>query len=137
MDLLLKKHELLLKEKCQLKWLTSGDRNTGLFHNSLHGRKINITLVSLLIDGDVVTDKKHIQTHVIKFYKNVFNEDSFLGVLDSSHFVDIIPNLVSFVENEMLIFSPSEEEIKKAIFTLDPNSAPGPNGFTSKFFQTC
>lgn len=32
---------------------------------------------------------------------------------------------------------PTAEEIKKAVFDLDPSSAPGPNSFGGSFYQSC
>jgi hypothetical protein len=38
-------------------------------------------------------------------------------------------------ENEVLTAPFSEEEIKTAVFDMEYNKAPGPNGFPAEFFQ--
>lgn len=40
-------------------------------------------------------------------------------------------------DNEELAKIPSEEEIKNVVFSMDPNSSPGPDGFNGQFYQTC
>lgn len=40
-------------------------------------------------------------------------------------------------DNEALMVIPNEEEIRMAIFDMDPNSAPGPDGYGGSFYQTC
>ena len=37
--------------------------------------------------------------------------------------------------NESLIRAPTDEEIKKALFAINPDKAPGPDGMTSLFYQ--
>ncbi|KAK3207109.1 hypothetical protein Dsin_021155 [Dipteronia sinensis] len=46
-----------------------------------------------------------------------------------------IPHLVTDNDNENLCRIPSSTEIKETIFSMDPNSAPGPDGFPGSFYQ--
>nr|AAT38805.1 hypothetical protein SDM1_47t00008 [Solanum demissum] len=39
-------------------------------------------------------------------------------------------------DNEMLIASPSIQEVQEATFYIDPDSAPGPDGYSGGFFQS-
>jgi hypothetical protein len=48
---------------------------------------------------------------------------------------DDIPQ-VSNAENNFLIAEYSEEEVRKAIFQIEHNKAPGPDGFPAEFYQT-
>lgn len=38
--------------------------------------------------------------------------------------------------NASLIYSPTQEEIKKACFSIHPDKAPDPEDFSASFFQT-
>jgi mannosylglycoprotein endo-beta-mannosidase len=42
---------------------------------------------------------------------------------------------VSEEENEMLTAPFSEEEVKMAVFDMERNKAPGPDGFPADFYQ--
>jgi mannosylglycoprotein endo-beta-mannosidase len=54
--------------------------------------------------------------------------------MDESQTTDI-PQ-VSVDENNLLTAPYSEEEVQKAIFQMEHNKAPGPNGFPAKFYLT-
>ena len=47
----------------------------------------------------------------------------------------IFVNKVSTTEAEVMIRDITDEEIKMALFDIDDNKAPDPDGFTSKFFK--
>ncbi|MCI28042.1 RNA-directed DNA polymerase (Reverse transcriptase), partial [Trifolium medium] len=49
---------------------------------------------------------------------------------------EVIPNLVTDEVNALLTMVPSHDEIKTAVFALNKDSAPGPDGFGAFFFQT-
>jgi hypothetical protein len=55
--------------------------------------------------------------------------------LDESR-MDDIPQ-VSDVENEQLVKPFSEEEVRHAVFQMEHNKAPGPDGFPAEFYQAC
>ena len=55
---------------------------------------------------------------------------------DSSLIEEAIPNLVTDNINSMLTMLPSMEEIRNAVFNMNKEGAPGPDGFGAIFFQT-
>lgn len=48
---------------------------------------------------------------------------------------DLISPVVDQDLNQRLDLPFSKEEVKKALFDLNPNKAPGPDGFTALFYQ--
>ncbi|XP_043717589.1 uncharacterized protein LOC122665498 [Telopea speciosissima] len=51
--------------------------------------------------------------------------------------LDCIPQLVTAEDNSGLLLAPSLKEVKKTIFSLSCDSAPGPDGFFGYFFTPC
>ncbi|XP_019257651.1 PREDICTED: uncharacterized protein LOC109235858 [Nicotiana attenuata] len=56
----------------------------------------------------------------------------------------IISRILDFIEpsmsedvNSKLTALPTEEELKVCVLSMDPDSSPGPDGFTTNFFQKC
>ncbi|PON99833.1 hypothetical protein TorRG33x02_042510, partial [Trema orientale] len=56
---------------------------------------------------------------------------------DFSIISDIVAFLVTAEENAALIALPSEQEIRNTVFSMDPLSAPGLDGFTGRFYSHC
>ena len=48
-----------------------------------------------------------------------------------------IPNLINDDDNQLLNSPVSIREIKKALFNMDPDKAPGPDGFIARFYISC
>jgi hypothetical protein len=46
-------------------------------------------------------------------------------------------NQVTEEENNLLIRPVTEEEVREAVFQMEHNKAPGPDGFPAEFYQTC
>ncbi|XP_019425141.1 PREDICTED: uncharacterized protein LOC109334024 [Lupinus angustifolius] len=48
---------------------------------------------------------------------------------------DVVPSLVTDDDNEMVTKMPSNDEIKSAVFAMNGDGAPGPDGFSGCFYQ--
>jgi hypothetical protein len=81
----------------------------------------------------VLTEQTQIADHVVNYYQNLFSTNIVLQ--DSLLAEEVIPNLISEEVNTMLIMLPSHDEIKSAVFALNKDSAPGPDGFGAFFYQ--
>jgi hypothetical protein len=85
-----------------------------------------------LSHGDsLAQDENGINQLATSFYKNLFGPSQ-----DSSILLDNLDMKQLDEDDKDLLTSPfSLEEIKEVVFSLKHNSAPGPDGFPSKFFQ--
>ena len=87
-----------------------------------------------LQDGERwIEDKEELKSHVVGFYQQLFTED----VKDwrPSWNDDNLPKL-SREQQDSLTRRISEEEVKQAIFQMEGDKAPGPDGFPPLFFQS-
>ncbi|VFQ85780.1 unnamed protein product, partial [Cuscuta campestris] len=123
------------KQKAHIKWMELGDQSTSYFHSYVKGRRSTLKITSIL-DGN---GKKTLEVEAIKkevevYFKEVFSASK---NIDPGHILDHIPNLISLEDNNFMCRIPDEEEIKQAVWDLNPNSAAGPDGFNGNFFREC
>lgn len=135
LDELLVRHELMLQDKCRIKWLHLRDRNSAFFDYLFQVRKSIKAFSVLDVDRVLISDSSVIKDHVIDFYKSLFSESGKGDTSNLGMVGQIIHKLVNDSKNDELIRVCFLEEMWLIVFSMDPNSAPGPYGFSGVFFQ--
>ncbi|CAK8535928.1 unnamed protein product [Lathyrus sativus] len=126
--------ECFWKEKSRTIWNLEGDRNTAFFHR-VSKIKSKLKPISMFKHDDaVLLDSKAIADCTVNYFKNLFSTNTSV-LQDMSMVDDTIPRLVDNNMNVNLTQLPSLEEIYAAVFVLNKDSAPGPDGFGATFFQ--
>eukprot|EP00253_Pinus_taeda_P008616 PITA_08616 len=116
-------------------WLKAGDRNTAYFHKQAQERKCFNTISEIKEEGDIHKDFDHIKKAAFAYFQNLYSEDK-----DPSHYPDLLDNISTVISqriNESLEAKATKDEVKKALFDMDPDKAPRPDGFSARFLQVC
>src|SRR5438105_7423511 len=82
----------------------------------------------------MIEGQDQLKAFITKYYKGLFRlreEGNF--TLDESRTDDITQ--ISDEENAFLTAPFTEEEVRKAVFQMEHNKAPGPDGFPAEFYQ--
>ena len=86
-------------------------------------------------DGDTIIDgDAQLKQHITNYYKNLFVPPDNSNMKLDEHLVQDIPQ-VSELENEYLTDVFTEFEVRAAIFQMEHNKAPCPDGFPPEFYQ--
>jgi hypothetical protein len=110
------------------------DRNTSFFHRSIKIREAQ-SHISLLRYGDeVFTDSQAIEDHTLNYFKNIFPTSNMC--IPNGLPASLIPNLVTDLDNSMLTALPNSDEIRKVVFDLNGDFAPGPDGFSGHVIRS-
>ncbi|XP_057779784.1 uncharacterized protein LOC130998382 [Salvia miltiorrhiza] len=126
----------LLQQKSRVTWLQDGDRNTTFFHRIAKFKKRNAPITRLSIDGVDEYDPGIIEQHIVDHFVTLFTDDG-NPLADSLEIEAYLKHAVTEEQNRLLVRIPDESEIVAAVFGMDVNSAPGPDGFSGMFFQKC
>ncbi|KAL2506264.1 Uncharacterized protein Adt_21885 [Abeliophyllum distichum] len=127
--------EAFWKQKAGARWVCEGDHNTRYFHSMVQGRRIRSWIRSITSEtGEVFNSQETIQPSAVSFFQELL---STAPQPVNPIRPDIIPTLVSEEDNLQLNRIPTLAEVREAIFSMDPDSVAGPDGFSSHFFQEC
>ncbi|GJT58097.1 RNA-directed DNA polymerase, eukaryota, partial [Tanacetum coccineum] len=121
-----------LAQKAKVKWALEGDENTSFFHGSLKKKRRESAIKGILKNGVWIDDPGEVKH---EFYTHFCNRFSCTGA-SRPIIEDVDFKQISVEQQEFLECDVSNEEIKKAVWNCGSDRAPGPDGFTFKFFKT-
>lgn len=128
--------ESFKKQKSRVNWLALGDQNTKFFHHKVRSNRARNKILSLVTAEGLWLDKpEEVQHEIIQFYKGLLGT-KFLQSQDAR------ASLQQIIQRKVLVQMCGElvkpvlvEEITAALKAIKGDKAPGPDGFSSSFFQ--
>ncbi|XP_042481037.1 uncharacterized protein LOC122061688 [Macadamia integrifolia] len=128
-------HEKLWVQKSRIRWLKDGDRCSRFFHVMAKVKRARNSIRSIITEnGSEVSDLDQLGSYLSDFYENFHKK---VDLEYHPHIFNCIPNILQDHDWLMLDAIPSDDEIKKAVWDLDPDSSPGLDGFSGSFFRRC
>lgn len=132
-DIILRGEEIHWKQKAKCKWLKEGDHNTKFFHKVAYGKNRKSLISRMFLNGTEVFDVNVIKDEAICFFSKLYSKEAF----ERPIFHNLFANHHSEDCVLQLECSFMEEEVKDAMFSMDNDKSPGPNGFSILFYQVC
>eukprot|EP00253_Pinus_taeda_P024884 PITA_24884 len=125
------------EEKWRIKsrqmWLESGDKNTSFFHKQAIARQIRNTITAIVDSvGTQHTKQADIKGAATDHFKELLTETKEEELYDD--LLQHLPTKITTDLNKSLIEEIKEKEIVEAIWSLQPNNTPGPDGFPICFY---
>ncbi|KAL9686721.1 hypothetical protein QQ045_031114 [Rhodiola kirilowii] len=134
----LQKEEILWRQRSRVAWLSEGDNNTKYFHAVANARRKSNS-ISKLKDhsGEEVTDGQRIKQLIVQHYTSIFQQSRPISkeVLQSN--LSCLDRKITEHQNTILSAPYTVEEVTQAVFQIHPMKAPGKDGFSADFFQSC
>lgn len=125
--------EQFWKEKSRLTWLQNGDKNSKYFHAAMKNRRAQ-NRIQKLIDEEGKEWYSEVKLGEVaeKYFKMLFTSEDVGYTLNE---LDDTPSSISEQMNQFLLDPISMEEVKKAVFDINPNKCPGPDGMNGFLYQ--
>ncbi|XP_056862248.1 uncharacterized protein LOC108858352 [Raphanus sativus] len=118
--------ELYWEQKSRTAWHVYGDRNTNFYHALTKQRRIQNRITGLYNENEVWTNSEiEIEKVAVNYFEKLFKSTS---PADFEGFLAEIPESVTSEQNRRLTALATEEEVRKALFLMHPEKAPGPDG---------
>ncbi|KAF7810428.1 reverse transcriptase [Senna tora] len=139
LEFLLKCEEIKWAQRAKHLWLLKGDRNTKYFHNIVkhHRMRSRINRIQLS-NGQCTEDQAAIKGAAKDYFTQLYSSTDICDDAARNSFISNsgIPKLTP--DHVRHLSQPfTKMEIEDALFQMDGNKAPGPDGMSPMFFQHC
>ena len=135
---LMQAEESFYKQKSRVQWLKEGDSNTGFFFKTVAARQHRNAITNLTdASGNKISSVPQLATEVVGYFQSLIGtENAKVSSCPLSFLTELLPTFSDEAQSE-LIRPVTSDEIKKTIYGIDGDKAPGPDGFTACFFKSC
>lgn len=99
--------------------------------NGKHRKK---KMFQLEQDEGTIVGEDNLEVYITEYYKKLFGAPTPSNFSMGEDIIHDIPQL-SREENDIIIADFTEKEVHDAIFQMELNKAPGPDGFLAEFYQ--
>jgi len=124
--------EVSWRQKSRVLWLKEGDECTKFFHSIANSNRRYNSIDSLLI-GPAPSNWVEICKLIGQFYRKLFTEKcNWRPLVDGLSFDSILESESYWLERDF-----GEQEERKVVKAMVGDKAPGLDGFSMAFFQTC
>lgn len=131
--------EAHLKQKSIILWLKLGDSNKGFFHKVVRARQSKNRLLSVYnanAEGEKLEDHKAVSQGAVSFFQHLFGGDPTLERELVAEIIGIFYFTFSQEDRCLLSLPVEAEKMKRTMFSLNSNKAPGPDGYSVHFFKS-
>jgi exonuclease III len=129
--------ETYWRMKSRALWLKDGDKNTAFFHKHTQSRINYNSIDEIHSQEQVHRDAHNIKEAAHNYFKNLYSAIEMEDLDPQVYPLSEVPELITEEENERLSRPISDTEIKKVVFSMHPDKAPGPDGYTARFYIQC
>jgi hypothetical protein len=123
------------RQKSRSLWLEAGDRNTSYFHKQAEARKQFKKVTEIQVQNQTITDSEGIKAAATEAFENLYTETQRTDIDPKEYPLSLVPKLIQEDFNNNLTKEVTQQEIKEALDQMNPDKAPGPDGFTARFYQ--
>ncbi|KAL2922690.1 hypothetical protein RDABS01_014181 [Bienertia sinuspersici] len=128
-------YESFLFQRVKVTWLKEGDANTKFFHRSIKRRRFRQRILEIKDkDGNVKGDPTSINKAFEEFYIDLLGT-AHGNRMNIKHEIINLGACLNEEQVSSLIREFTNEEIKRALFSIPGSKAPGPDGFNSTFYK--
>ncbi|KAL0445894.1 UNVERIFIED_CONTAM: hypothetical protein Slati_1717300 [Sesamum latifolium] len=126
--------EAFWKQKAGVKWAKDGERNTRYFHSLVTKKRFWGTIFGIQHESEFLTDPMAITSLAASHFQQLLTaEPVFPEEMDMENLEDGLTD----EDRRFLCDMPTQKEVRETVFSIEPESVAGPDGFGAFFYHTC
>ncbi|KAK4384371.1 hypothetical protein Sango_3067700 [Sesamum angolense] len=126
---------VMLRQRAKLQWLKGGDQCSKVFFRRVATRRANKRIFQISdSDGLVQTDPTIISRVFVTYFQDLLGGDRTERDIDL-HFLRPWARHILTEEEAYALIRPVTVDVKTAMFDIEEDKAPGPDGFSSGFYK--
>ncbi|KAL2923459.1 hypothetical protein RDABS01_014950 [Bienertia sinuspersici] len=123
-----------LKQKAKIQWIRDGDENSALFHSSIKRRRLQNNVYAIKDHGNWQDSPIGVEQAFVNYYQELLGQ-KMEGRWEVKREIVQQGPVLNDQQQERLIATFTDEDIKKAFFSMNGDNAPGPDGFGAHFYK--
>jgi hypothetical protein len=130
---LLREKEIKWYQHSKAKHLLEWDVNTEYFHLLANGRYRKTRIFQLQEGDNLINGDDELKKHITTYCKGLFSRSEESSITLDARRTKDIPQVTK--EENLILVEFTQDEVRKAVFQMEHNKAPRPNGFSAEFYQ--
>ncbi|GJW33973.1 putative RNA-directed DNA polymerase [Tanacetum coccineum] len=124
--------EKFLSQKAKIEWLKLGDANTAYFHQVVKGQASRNRIDCITNSNGLSIDGEQVPMAFVDHYTEFLGQQGTTTIFDTEN---LFCNTLSEDIANHMVREVTDQEIRKAMFSIGDNKAPGPDGYSAAFFK--
>ncbi|KAL2894253.1 hypothetical protein RDABS01_010162 [Bienertia sinuspersici] len=124
-----------LKQKAKIQWIRDGDENSALFHSIIKRRRLHNNVYAIKdLQGNWQDTPVGVEQTFVNYYQELLGQ-KMEGRWEVKREIVQQGPVLNDQQQERLITTFTDEDIKKAFFSMNGDKAPGPDEFGAHFYK--
>ncbi|KAL2240836.1 UNVERIFIED_CONTAM: hypothetical protein Sindi_0724800 [Sesamum indicum] len=131
-----KLEQIMLQQRAKMQWVKDGDQCSRVFFRKIAQRRVMRRILQINDEnGFTHTDLAEVAHEFVSYYQNLLGGTRRWLSVDIRYLRPWARHCITDEEANQLLLPLSAEDVKQAVFDIADDKAPGPDGYSSRFFK--
>ncbi|KAL2225109.1 UNVERIFIED_CONTAM: hypothetical protein Sindi_3044700 [Sesamum indicum] len=131
-----KLEQIMLQQRAKMQWMKDGDQCSRVFFRKIAQRRVMRRILQINDEnGFTHTDLGEIAHEFVSYYQNLLGGTRRRLSVDIRYLRPWARHCITDEEANQLLLPLSADDVKQAVFDIADDKAPGPDGYSSRFFK--
>ncbi|KAL2253034.1 UNVERIFIED_CONTAM: hypothetical protein Sindi_0098100 [Sesamum indicum] len=131
-----KLEQIMLQQRAKMQWMKFGDQCSRVFFRKIAQRRSSRRIFQINDDQESThTDPEEVINVFVTYYQSLLGGDRRRTAIDIRFLKPWARHILSNEESTALLLPFTPADVKQAVFDIDEDKAPGPDGYSLGFFK--